>query len=404
MNATLLCVASALACAPPGSDWIPVQEASTAQVIPAESTPYFQNVSQAAIQPTAEPLLPAPDPNAELQGPLLAPGNNVEYPPIDPGGLTHDPFLPQTQATPFAAPAYAPPQIRGYSYGLGGLEPYRFGTTNRLEFGLLPDEDGERGLSDFEVFEFDFERKSTWKLPSGWIFSMADQFSLRTWDGPKNAAPRGTPAQVFANAIDLPGKVFRFGKDFELSTPTNDVFSYQLGFNPSINSDFDRSLSDDSINLDSRGAVFFRYAPDFTLVGGVMYWDRVDDRFIPYAGFIWVPDNQHEFRIMWPKARVSVFLGNAGPVAMWGYVRGEYHVEAYEIERDPQRGGPRGSFREQIELEDYRILFGLQTENPTGVASFWEAGWVFGRDAEFLNGTPGFTISSGFIARAGLRF
>lgn len=299
-------------------------------------------------------------------------------------GVPYDPFL----ATP--------PDLSGGMYldqGLGfstvGPQPYRFGWTSRFDVGFLPpagvDGGGARGkLGIFEI-------NSAWRYTTGWpasmpgtIFSITPEFNYRSWNGPSSP--------------NLPANVFRFAADVELASPGNNPVSYQLGFTPAFVTDFQQGPNVDAINYDARGVVFLRASPQLMVALGAAYWKRVSDILIPYAGIVWTPNDYWEFRLLFPKSRISYFMGNWGGAAMWAYGGVEYNVEAYQINlRSP------GGDHEKIQIADYRALFGLRGEGG-GVTGFGEVGWVFARDARFLHGTPGFDINTGFIARLGLRF
>lgn len=327
-------------------------------------------------------------------------------PPSSPGApLGVDPFLGGGVVTPLME--YAdPPGTLPVSYSNDGFHPYRFGITHRLGAGFMPDKHTERDpassqFGDMGIFEFDYENEYTSPIFDRSIFSHTFQYGLRTWDGPTNADPPGT---VFNNAIDLPGNVHRFGSDFELTTPLDSPLVFQAGFNPSINTDFENGLSREAVNLDARAVFFNRISPRTTLVSGLLYWDRVDDILLPYAGVICKPNPRREYLLVFPHPRISFMVGDPGGIQKWLYVRGEYHVESYHIQREPLIGSPTGAYEDQIQISDWRVLGGFRTVNPYGVSAFFEAGAVFGREVEFLRGTPDFDISSGFIARAGLHF
>ena len=77
----------------------------------------------------------------------------------------------------------------------------------------------------------------------------------------------------------------------------------------------------------------------------------------------------------------------------------EYHIESYQIGTSSVTAG-----KDQIELEDYRLMIGLRKSNPI-VSGFIEGGWVFGRKVDFRSDSVNdFSISSGFIGRIGIRF
>lgn len=302
----------------------------------------------------------------------------------DAGAPYYDPYLGQPPA-----PAGGSMLDPGLSFGAVGPQPYRLGWTSRYDIGYLANASvsGGGASGDLGITEFN----AAWRYTTGWpsglpnlLFSWTPEFNYRSWSGPTNPG--------------LPPNVFRFASDFELATPGNNPLSMQLGFTPAFVSDLSASPNSDAFNWDGRGVVFWRTSPQFMFALGAAYWKRVDDIVIPYAGVVWTPNDRWEARLMFPKTRVSYFLGNALGVATWVYWGLEYNVEAYQIELL----GPTGQ-EEKIQLRDYRSTFGLRGE-AWGVTGFVEVGWVFAREAEFLHGTPDFNINTGFIGRLGLRF
>lgn len=266
--------------------------------------------------------------------------------------------------------------------GLNGPQPYRFGWQPRLDFGYLPSEGVSRGGGSFQIFEFDGELKNTRRVGNGAIFAFTPQFGLRTWR---------------ATRLQLPSTVYRMGANFELATPANSPVSFLFGFNPSVNTDFEDSPSSDAFNFDSKAAIFYRHSEQVMYVIGAMYLDRVNDRVLPYAGVVLTPDDRTELRLMFPETRISRYVGNLMGDDKWIYASIGFHTEAYEIELE------RTGFGEKIEISDWRAVVGLRSDNNL-FTSFIEAGIVFDRNGDFLNETPGFDISDGFILRGGLRF
>jgi hypothetical protein len=300
-----------------------------------------------------------------------------------------DPQPLLTQPAPPTMPFMTVPPPAASTWGANGPQPYRLGYVLWGDVGWLPGEKTDLALDDsrFEVFEANIGLTHT--IPtcwSPWLFGLEHQFGYRGWEGPVT--------------LDLPGSVYRFGWDLRLETPVNSEFSpfsISLAFNPSINSDFDQNLSREAWNFDGRGILFWQASPQFLVGLGAAFWDRVTDRVIPYAGFVWTPDSRWELRIMWPQSRIQYYLGNYLGEDVWIYANGEYHIESYQISTT---SNPTGE--DQIELEDYRILIGLRKSNPIA-SGYIEAGWVFGRKVDLRVGDD-FDIKSGFIARVGLRF
>jgi len=288
--------------------------------------------------------------------------------------------------TPLLAPngmAGGPPPTATMQ-GINGPQPFRFGWTSKFDVGFIPDETASNvGTGKLSIFEFNSEIRYTAPTPMQWIFSVAPQFNLRLWDGPT------TPA--------LPGDVYRFGTDLQLTSPTWGPYTFELGFTPSLNTSFEAPISSDAWNFDGRGAVFIRTSPQWLLVLGAMYWDRVDEIVLPYAGLVYTPNDYVEIRAMFPRADASLFIGTPWGIPQWLYIAGEYHVEAYEIER-------AATTRDQIQIQDWRAVLGIRSEHA-GMTSFLEGGWVFDRNGEFRNTAPTkFDLNSGFIVRFGIRW
>ena len=272
--------------------------------------------------------------------------------------------------------------------GVNGPQPYRFGWQTKTDIGYMPSEGISRNgsVGSLGVFEYNLELRYTTPTPWMWIVSSAPQFNLRLWDGP------GVPA--------LDGEADRFGWDLRLTSPTYGMSTFEVAFNPSIASDFERSPSSDAWMFDGYGALMIRTSPRWLVVIGAQFWDRVNDQVLPYGGLVYTPNEVFEARLLFPRADISTFLGAPWGVPQWLYVAGEYHIEAWEV-ASPIAGGLG---QDQMEIEDWRVLLGVRSEYY-GVTSFLEAGWVFGRHAAFLNSmNADFDLESGFIARFGMRW
>jgi len=334
---------------------------------------------------------PPYDPGAQASANLNQP---AVLPPLDPTGS----WLPPQQVwpgTPLLNPngmaGGTPPQAM--MAGVNGPRPFRFGWQSQADIGFLPAADTSpgAGLGDFGVFEFNTELRYTTPTLMQHIFSVAPQFNLRSWSGPGTTGAAGFSS--------LPGDVYRFGLDLRLTTPTCGPYTLELGFNPALGTDFERGLKSDAWSYDAHGALFVRASPQHLLVLGAMFWDRVEDQVLPYAGIVYTPSQYMEVRALFPKAEINFFIGTPWGVPQWIYVAGEYHIEAYQVAVNTP-----GLQQNRIQVEDWRALLGIRSE-CAGMTSFLEGGWVFGRDVEFLNKTtPGFDISSGFIARFGVRY
>jgi hypothetical protein len=395
VNALVLCLGATLAVGPESTGPEPAAPDPTASVlttpVPTTQDTYFS--AQSYFDAPLVSQIPATG-----QNPVIA--QNPGHATYEDDALNGSPGM-QTYA-PGGAPFGSDPLLGeppgaelgrvydpGLAFGAVGPQPYRFGWTSRDDVAFMPAEGvhggGSRG--SFGITEFNAALRYTTGVPAGtpnMIFSWTPEFNYRSWSGPTSP--------------DLPANVFRFASDFELATPANNPVSMQLGFTPAFASDFVASPTSDAFNYDARGVVFVRTSPQLMLALGVTYWHRVQDFLLPYAGVVWTPNDNWEFRLMFPKSRISYFLGNWWGGSAWAYGSLEYNVEAYQINSQiPQ------NIDDKIQISDYRALFGLRSEGG-GVTTFVEVGWVFDRQAVFQHTLRDFDIDTGFIGRLGLRF
>jgi hypothetical protein len=390
--------APVLAAAPPGVQ--APQPALSAPVIIGPDAGSFSS----QYQPPAGPPAAAPptfsSPAPLMQPGLGAPGADCGCNPsggplmgaplmggpgmVSPGGLVEpglmEPIFPYTAQTP---------DVTMLPTTIGGPLPNRYGWVSLYDFGLLPASSSSDDFGDVTITEFNLDWKYTAPLfPSPFVFSYTQQYGLRLWDGPTTAPGLTT---------NLPGSAQHIGWDFEMKSTLPGPWNGVVAFNPSINSDFEASLSSDAWNWDGRGAVLYSPSREVTWVFGAAYWDRVNDRVIPWAGMIYRPNQYWQWDLVFPQLRVSLYLWDELGFRTSLYGRAEYHVEAYEIYN------PVVDQRDKVEFEDWRALIGVNKDRGD-FAYFFEGGWVFGRNVAFKSAEQGFDMSSGAIVRAGLRF
>lgn len=310
---------------------------------------------------------------------------NAFSPPIGPdpfaGGGVQQPYAPFSPygggVAPGAAGAFS-------TYGANGPAPFRLGWHTDFTSEWIPEAavSGNAG-GNFEQYGFDYDLGYTGSLIPGWMFTFTNQVRMRNWDGPV-----GGPG--------LPGEAYRLGWDLELVNPNPGPVSMKLGITPSINTDFNGSLGSGAYQLDGRGMFIFQLDQYWSMVLGASYWDRVEDRVIPYGGLVY-RDDYWDVRLMYPETTISVFVGNEALGAKWMYVRAEYHVEAYEVRT-------AGDGRDQVEFEDYRLMLGFRMDS--GMHEwFTEGGWIFDRTVDYSAPANGsFVPEASFLLRTGFKF
>lgn len=331
----------------------------------------------------------APSSPAPMSGPVLGD-------PVPVGPTPYDPFQPSQPAMQdpfynygnFGDPAFAQPSpfpAPLYS-GVNGPQPHRMGLTPRFDIGYIPESDIKDAASGVEMFEFDSELRRNSPFGMGWVCSTAAQFNYRAWSF------GGLAAGAYGRM-----NLYRFGLDMQLYTPDVNGWSLNFGFNPSINTDTEHQLTSDSWNFDGSITARLKYDPVWTFILGVQYWDRVDDIVLPVGGVVITPDDRWELRLLFPKGRISYFLGNFWNGSHWLYVSSEYHVEAYQFSNvfDP---------RDRLQYEDWRFALGLRSDHGW-FDKYIEVAWITGRNFEVQSGFPPNTdVDDQVMVRGGIRF
>lgn len=308
-----------------------------------------------------------------------------------------------------------------YAIGLNGAQPYKYGWTHRYDVGYMPSVGTNiPGGGDLGIFEVNVDKEFSAPIWNNWTFTAGGQFNLRSYDGPYAKQVAVGDAFPVAGgflpaAPELPGSVYRFGLDLRLRTPTVGPWTFEAGFNPAIASDLQTGLDDDAWLYDGNIAAYFRPNPVWTFVVGAMYWDRVDDLIIPNVGVVLTPNDYLELRLVFPKPRVSLFVGTPFGLPTWIYMQGEYHVEAYQVAIDgpaafDTSGGGLVSADEligidnrRVQLEDWRVTGGFYVEGPAWTA-FIEAGAAFERQIKYSATVQGFDADPAFLLRMGVRY
>src|SRR5262249_23708300 len=150
----------------------------------------------------------------------------------------------------------------------------------------------------------------------GVLFNGTGYFNARWWDGPSGVA--------------LPGQVDQVSTDLELGFFNDGPWSGQIAFHPQIVETYEGRLDQNAFNFNCRIVTTYQASHEWSFVGGVAFWDRVNLIVVPHVGVIWTPNNRWEFRILYPRSRISYFVGNWGDGDVWIYGQAEYTAEAFQ--------------------------------------------------------------------------
>jgi hypothetical protein len=280
---------------------------------------------------------------------------------------------------------YYDPFSRQLPYGVGRPQPYRFGWYSYDELNYAPPAavSGDRG--NFSSFDWNGSIRFSRPFLGQYIAAWTPVWNTRWWNGPHGES--------------FPAHVDQFESDFQLSSARSSPWNWQLGFTPQVNSDFYRSPNSSAYIFDFRGVLFYQPSPNLRLAMGVAVWDRLREDVIPYGGVLWTPNDTWEFRLFFPKSRISRYWGTISGNHVWTYLSAEYDSQAYQVDEVyAQR-----RVKERLQMTDDQLLAGVSAQHNNWTA-FTEAGAIVGRWARFSGPSPNFNIQDGFLARLGVLY
>lgn len=296
-----------------------------------------------------------------------------------------DLFNPYSTAPVRILPGYYDPYGWQASYGSDGYQPWRLGWSLFHDWSFIPYSTVTGGATGaMQMTEWNSNMRLSELIAPGVLFNGTGYFNAHYWSGP--------------GSIALPGQVDQISADLELGFFNDGPWSAQVAFHPQIVDGYDAKLNHNAWNFDGRAIVSYAASPEWTFVGGLAVWDRVDLMVVPHVGVIWTPAPHWELRLLYPRSRISYYLGNYHSKDFWLYGIAEYTAEAWQA----NIGDPT-TVADRIQLTDDRVAIGLRCD--CGRHSFFvEAGYVFNRQARFAGPTPDFDISNSGTVRAGFRF
>ena len=294
-------------------------------------------------------------------------------------------FNPFGATTVRVLPGYYDPYGWQASYGTNGYQPWRLGWSVFHELSIMPFASVSGGTTgSMKIVEWNSNLRLSELIAPGVLFNATGYFNAHYWDGPGGVA--------------LPGQVDQISADLELGFFNEGPWSGQIAFHPQIVDGYESRLNGYAFNFDGRAIASYLASPNWTFVGGVAFWDRVDLLVVPHVGAVWTPNSRWELRLLYPRTRISYYLGRSGTTDFWLYGVAEYTAEAWQADI----GNPT-TVADRIQITDDRLSLGLRWDSGRH-SVFIEAGYVFNRQAKFAGPTPDFDISNVGMLRAGFRF
>ncbi|TWT98018.1 hypothetical protein Pla108_21730 [Botrimarina colliarenosi] len=365
-----------------------------------------------ALAPPPSTGIPAPNFNPYAPG-AATPVYGAPLGPPPTGSLPYSYAPPAVQSAPAwgapSAPAYdyaAPPPPAGLS-GEGtplGWQPGSYGYQQadgstvtwrqflaRLRFEhtlLLGDNTSNAfGMNRTEV-------ASTFAVPIGSSVEtpllITPGFAFNWFDGPESdpaAVPRGP---------DIPPRAYDAYVDFAMNPRFTPELGAELGFRTGVWTDFSE-VNTDSIRLLGRGLGVVSVTPQFEVLAGVVYLDRLRVKLLPAGGVRWRPSPDWDLYLVFPNPKIRRTWFSTGSADWWWYVAGEYGGGSWTVDR--------AGLGDRIDYNDLRAVFGVEWQTPRQATGHFEIGYAFDRELVFESGEPSRTgVDDAVMFRAGIGF
>ncbi len=195
---------------------------------------------------------------------------------------------------------------------------------------------------------------------------------------------------------DLPARLHDLTLDVRWICPLGEEWILDVSITPGLHTDFEQETSR-AFRLPGRVLLVWKRSEWTKWIVGLTYLDREDVQFLPIAGVVWTPDEDHRLELTVPKPRYAVRVFHDAQVQRWWYVAGEFGGGSWAVERI-------GGRVDVLNYYDIRLMLGIEQKNTQGWDWFVEAGYVFGRNVDFVDTAGDYRPDDAAVIRAGLKF
>ena len=200
---------------------------------------------------------------------------------------------------------------------------------------------------------------------------------------------------------DVPGEVYSSYVQFLWLPKVGKRWMGIFGIEPGWYGDYKTSNAD-YFRLLGRALVRYEFIPDrLQLVAGLLYLDREDINILPAGGVIWMPTDDWEFEILYPKPKVAYrirpAMSGGRAVEWWAYTGAEFGGDTWTVQRV-------SGAEDKLTLFDIRVYLGIDRRLDGGSSLRFELGWVFARTLNYLSMPGDLDMPSTVMLRGGLTY
>jgi hypothetical protein len=226
-------------------------------------------------------------------------------------------------------------------------------------------------------------------------FLVTPGFAAHFWNGPNSNGFNTAPAL----GPEMPPETYDAYLDTAWKPQITPRFSADLAVRVGMYTDF-VYVTSRSLRTPGRALGLYALNPQWTLVAGAVYLDRLSVRLLPAGGAIWTPDADSRFELYFPRPKLMHRIATVRNSNLWGFIEGEYGGNTWTIHRS-QLGG----FGDVVDYNDLRLSIGTEWIGFNQRRANIEVGYVFNRRLEYRSGFTPTTYPHGTVmVRGGLTF
>ena len=202
---------------------------------------------------------------------------------------------------------------------------------------------------------------------------------------------------------DLPARLYDANLQIRWLGELPGNFVFDTSAQPGWHTDGNNNTTSQAFRVPYYVLIGYRLSPTFLVGGGAAFLDRIDVKWIPLAGLIWLPDDNTRFELIPPKPRIAHRFQATPTFERWWYFAAEWGGGQWAIQRV---GGPQNGEDDVVAYRDWRIINGVeQLSTKGGLGWFAEYGYVFGRHVQYGNTeTPDFDPHNTLMVRLGAKY
>ena len=224
-------------------------------------------------------------------------------------------------------------------------------------------------------------------------FRITPGFTFHFLDGPQ---------PLIATDTNLPAQLYDAYLDFQWDPRITQQFHIELDFRMGVYSE-PKTVTTDSVRFTGTGIAVLQVTPATALKLGVTYLDRLEIKILPAIGFLYEPNPQTKFDVFFPDPKIAKYWTTMGNADVWWYLRARYGAGSWTVEQFSKFLDD--TYTDRVDINDIRVIGGLEWHGLNERVAFIEAGYVFNREIVFYSQTQNnLKLESTFMLGAGIRF